>query len=51
MDSKKKIKKEVELALKHLHQKIDTLKKKVDQLCETTNGCEPNGVVSKANEK
>ena len=29
---------EVELALKSLHQKLDTLKEKVDQLCETT-GC------------
>ncbi len=38
MDSKKNIKEEVELALKNLHQKIDSLKEKVDKLCETT-GC------------
>jgi hypothetical protein len=38
MDPKKNIKEEVELALKSLHQKLDTLKEKVDQLCETT-GC------------
>ena len=38
MDSKKTIKEEVELALQNLHQKIDSLKEKVDKLCETT-GC------------
>jgi|TARA_R110000765_G_scaffold326160_1_gene417542 hypothetical protein len=38
MDSKEKIKKDVELALRTLHQTIDSLKEKVDKLCEST-GC------------
>ena len=36
MDSKKNLKKEVELVLAALHKKIDFLKEKVDKLCETT---------------
>ncbi len=39
MDAKKKIKNEVESALLALHKKIDTLKEKVDQLCESTGKC------------
>jgi len=35
MDSKKNLK-EVEAALQTLYQKIDSLKEKVDKLCETT---------------
>ena len=38
MDSKKKVKDEVELALMNLHQKLDSLKEKVDKLCESS-GC------------
>ena len=38
MDSKKNIKEEVELALKSLHKQIDSLKEKVDELCENS-GC------------
>jgi len=38
MDSKKKIKKDVELALLLLHKQIDSLKEKVDKLCESS-GC------------
>jgi len=38
MDSKKNIKKEVELALTLLHQKLDFLKQKVDELCKHS-GC------------
>jgi len=38
MDSKKKLQKDVELALRKLHMTIDTLKDKVDKLCENT-GC------------
>lgn len=38
MNSKKTFKKEIEYALKGLHQKIDSMKEKVDKLCETT-GC------------
>lgn len=41
MDSKKNIKEEVELALKNLHQKLDSLKEKVEQLCESTGCLEP----------
>tara|TARA_Y100001963_G_scaffold124048_1_gene174529 strand:- start:1076 stop:1234 length:159 start_codon:yes stop_codon:yes gene_type:complete len=36
MDPKKNIQKEVELALKTLHQKLDRLREQVDKLCETT---------------
>ena len=36
MDSKKKVKDEVELALMSLHQKLDSLKEKVDKLCESS---------------
>ena len=39
MDSKKNLKEEVELALKTLYKKIDSLKERVDQLCETTSNC------------
>ena len=38
MDSKKKLQKDVELALRTLHQTIDSLKEKVDKLCESS-GC------------
>tara|TARA_R110002020_G_scaffold56722_1_gene156713 strand:- start:29 stop:190 length:162 start_codon:yes stop_codon:yes gene_type:complete len=38
MDSKKKLQKDVELALRMLHQTIDSLKEKVDKLCESS-GC------------
>lgn len=37
MDFKKNIKKEIEFTLKKLHQKIDCLKEKVEELCEITN--------------
>ena len=36
MDSKNNLKEEVESALRTLYQKIDSLKEKVDKLCETT---------------
>ena len=36
MDSKKKLQKDVELALRALHQTIDLLKEKVDKLCESS---------------
>ena len=36
MSTKKTLKEEVELVLLALHQKIDSLKEKVDKLCETT---------------
>jgi len=38
MDSKEKEQNKVELALKALHQQIDSLKEKVEELCEST-GC------------
>ena len=39
MSTKKTPKDEVELALKVLHQQINTLKQKVEELCESTEGC------------
>jgi hypothetical protein len=36
MKSKKTIKDEIELTLKVLQEKIDSMKEKVDKLCETT---------------
>jgi hypothetical protein len=39
VDSRKYIKKEVLLAFKALHQKIDSVKEKVERLCEQTAGC------------
>ena len=39
MSMKKSIKDEVELALINLNKKIDSLKAKVDELCESTEGC------------
>jgi len=39
MSIKKSVKNEVESALLALHQKIDSLKAKVDQLCESTGKC------------
>ena len=36
MSTKKTLKEEVELALITLHQKVDSLKEKVDKLCKTT---------------
>ena len=41
VDSKEKLKKEVESALIILHEKIDSLKEKVDKLCESS-GCFKN---------
>ena len=38
MDSKKNKRNEVELALRSLHKQIDSLKEKVDKLCESS-GC------------
>jgi len=38
MDSKKKVKNDVELALRSLHATLDSLKEKVDKLCESS-GC------------
>jgi len=38
MDPKKTFKKEVESALEGLNQKIDSMKERVEKLCETT-GC------------
>tara|TARA_R110000824_G_scaffold24661_1_gene86600 strand:- start:377 stop:538 length:162 start_codon:yes stop_codon:yes gene_type:complete len=38
MDSKEKMQKDVESALRTLHQTIDSLKEKVDKLCESS-GC------------
>lgn len=44
MSTKKTRKDEVELALKILHQQINALKEKVEELCESTGGCEiPTG--------
>ena len=39
MSVKKSVKNEVESALLVLHQKLDSLKAKVDQLCESTGKC------------
>jgi len=39
MDSKKNLKDEVKSALLLLHQKIDSLKEKVDKMCESTENC------------
>jgi len=36
MKTKKNMKDEIELTLKTLHKKIDSMKEKVDKLCETT---------------
>ena len=38
MAETKTFKKEIEYTLKGLHQKIDSMKEKVDKLCETTGG-------------
>jgi hypothetical protein len=51
MDSKKKLKDEVQSALLLLHQKIDSLKEKVDKLCESTENCSPQGQKSHSKEK
>jgi|TARA_R110002020_G_scaffold78132_4_gene196681 hypothetical protein len=40
MDSKKSLKDELESALVALNEKIDSLKAKVDQLCQNTGGCD-----------
>ena len=40
MNPKKTLKDDVELALRALHEKIDSLKAQVDKLCETTGECE-----------
>ena len=53
MDSKKNLKNEVELALRNLHATLDSLKEKVDKLCENS-GCfdaAPKPPTSKKNEK
>jgi hypothetical protein len=39
MDTQKKIKEEVELALLALHEKIDFLRTQVDKLCAATGAC------------
>tara|TARA_R110000824_G_scaffold142054_1_gene308951 strand:+ start:7336 stop:7494 length:159 start_codon:yes stop_codon:yes gene_type:complete len=39
MDPKPNLKDEVRTALLKLHQKIDSLKEKVDKLCESTENC------------
>jgi hypothetical protein len=39
MNTKKKIKEEVELALLALHEKIDFLRARVDKLCDATDAC------------
>ena len=39
MDSRKHIKKEAFLAFKALHQKIDSVKERVEKLCEQTAEC------------
>ncbi len=41
MEPKKIIKDQVELALIDLHEKIDSLRAKVDKLCESTEECRP----------
>ena len=53
MSIKKSVKNEVESALLALHKKIDSLKAKVDQLCESTGKCssEPQKPSSSAREK
>ena len=40
MDPKNSLKNEVRAALLRLHQKIDSIKEKVDKLCESTENCE-----------
>jgi len=39
MKDEKSLKDEVQLALLTLHKKIDSLKEKVDKLCESTGEC------------
>jgi hypothetical protein len=39
MDPKPNLKDEVRTALLKLHQKIDSIKEKVDKLCESTENC------------
>jgi|ETNvirnome_2_300_1030623.scaffolds.fasta_scaffold01335_9 prefoldin subunit 5 len=47
MGPKKTLKDDVELALRVLHEKIDSLKAQIDKLCETTGECE---IIEKAPE-
>jgi hypothetical protein len=53
MNGKKTLRDEVELALVALHKKIDSLRAKVDQLCESTDSChaEPPKVAQRKTEK
>jgi len=51
MDPKSKLKDEVRAALLILHQKIDSLKEKVDKLCESTENCSPDVRKSCSKEK
>jgi hypothetical protein len=39
MKLKHKTKEEVKVVLKDLHKKIDSLREKVEKLCESTEGC------------
>ena len=41
MDPKITLRDEIRAALLKLHQKIDSLKEKVDKLCESTEDCSP----------
>jgi len=50
MDSKKKLQEEVEVVLRTLHQTIDSLKEKVDKLCEST-GCFGHSPVTESSKK
>jgi len=51
MDPKNDLKDDVKAVLLKLHQKIDSLKEKVDKLCETTDCLEPSKAPTKKNKE
>ena len=51
MDPKDDLKDDVRAVLRKLHQKLDSLKEKVDKLCETTNCFESPESDAKKNKK
>ena len=51
MDPKNSLKDEVRAALLILHQKIDSLKEKVEKLCESTENCSAAGMHPCSEEK
>ena len=51
MDPKNDIKDEVKAALLKLHEKIDSLKEKVDKLCKSTEDCTVDVRKSSSKEK